>query len=290
MSTTPSKTDGSGEQSAPKTVADADGAPDERARMEALQAENERLRKEYNRARRRQYRSAALTMAVVGALACGGAVIFPGVRTVLLALGGTGLFGATLIWFLTPERFVPERVGQQIHETHANNQAALIDDLGLQDTRIYVPTPADDPIARLFVPQHSAPQLPETFDGLLVVTEDEQSRGVAFEPTGAALYDSFEQSLVGDPADDPAALAAQLADGIVETFELADSASVDTDRSGGGVAVAIDEPVYGDLDRPDHPIVSLLATGLAMELDEPVRATVEQTERADALVVCRWSE
>lgn len=288
MSTAPSDPDRSEDQSVPNTAENTDPDQNERARIEALQAENERLREEYDRARRRQYRSAALTMAVIGALACGGAVLFPGVRTVLLALGGTGLFGATLIWFLTPERFVPERVGERIHDTHATNQAALIDELGLQDSRIYVPTPNDDPVARLFVPQHTAPELPETFDGLLVVTENEQSRGVAFEPTGAGLYEAFKRSLVGAPADNPAALAAQLADGVVETFELADGASVDTDRSGGGVAVAVDEPVYGDLDRPDHPIVSLLATGLAIELDEPVRATVEQTERADALVVCRW--
>lgn len=259
------------------------------ARLQALEAENRRLREEYNRSQRRRYRSAAIAMAAAGLAACGGAVLFPGVRTVLLALGGTGLFGAMLIWFLTPERFVPERVGQQIHDAHASNQSALIDDLGLQEDRVYVPADSGT-VARLFLPQRASYDIPDSFDGLLVVPNDERQRGVAFEPTGARLYDAFKQSLVGEPATDPAALAAQLADGVVETFELADSATVDADRSGGGIAVAVDGAAYGALSRPDHPVVSLLATGLAVGLDRPVRATVEDTDRAAALVVCRWDE
>jgi hypothetical protein len=140
------------------------------ARLEVLREENERLRREYARARRSQYRQTAIGLGVLGTLAAVAAILFPEQSPILLALGGTGLFGAVLTYYLTPEQFVPATVGERIHRAHTANQAALIDDLGLQDDRLYVPTPERETMARLFVPQRADHELPpaDVLDHLLL--------------------------------------------------------------------------------------------------------------------------
>lgn len=281
---TDTPTDRPGAEETPETPTDD---PDLlAARLDVLAEENRRLRAEYARARTARYRRTAIGFAVVGLLALAGAAVVPDQRTVLVALGGTGAFAAVLTWTLTPERFVAASVGEHVHRAHAANQAALCAELGLQDDRIYVPAEAEP--AKLFVPQRPAFSIPEATDRLLLVPEDPDARGVAFVPTGAALYDDFRRSLAGEPADDPGGLATQLADAAVETFELADAASVAPDREGAAVAVRVDAPVFGDLDDRDHPVVSLLATGLAAGLDRPVAARVVDADRADAVVALEF--
>jgi hypothetical protein len=271
----------------------ADRTPDQlEARLAMLREEHDRLRREYVRARQSRYRRTALWLGVLGAVAVVAGTFFPDQSTILLALGGTGLFSAVLTYYLTPEQFVPATVGQRIHQATTANQADLIDDLGLQDDRVYVPTPDALTPARLFVPQRSEYEIPalEDLEQLLVVTDEPATRGVAFRPAGGPLYEEFEATVTGRPATEPDRLATQLADAVVEAFELADSATVDTDREGAVVAIRVTEPVYGALDDPDHPIVSVLATGLAAGLEQPVSVRVRDVDEAGGLVVCELSE
>lgn len=247
-----------------------------RARLAVLEEENRQLREEYASARRSQYRTTALGLAALGLVAVAGTVITPGERTVLFALAGTGFFGALLTWTLTPEEFVAASIGEQITASYAADRDALSAELGLQDDHIYVPT--DDTTATLFVPQRPNYELPDAFDGLLIVPENASARGVAFTPTGAPLYQTFRDALAGEPADDPGSIAAQLADSVVEQFELARSATVAPDRTGSGVAVRVERPTFGTLETTDHPVISTIATGLAVELDRPVDARVADTD------------
>lgn len=258
------------------------------ARIEALAAENARLRREYAQARQTSYRRSALALAVLGFAALAGAAAFPTARDVLLALGGTGLFGAVLTYYLTPERFVPESVGERIVAAHAANQQALIDELGLQDTRVYVPTPDASEPARLFVPQRAEYDLPASPRELLVIADEPAQRGVAFVPTGGHLYEEFERTVTGEPASEPGPLAAQLADAVVETFELATAVGVDPDLEGGRLVFTVTEPVYGHVDAPDHPVVSVIATGLAVGRNEPVVASVRGADRTDVRIIIEW--
>ena len=75
------------------------------ARIETLEGDVERLETDLAAARRTSYRRTAAGMDALGGVALAGAAAFPGVRTVLVALAGTGLFGALLTHYLTPERF-----------------------------------------------------------------------------------------------------------------------------------------------------------------------------------------
>lgn len=266
-----------------------DPGPDAlRAHVELLERENERLRREYARATRTRYRRTAAGLVGVGLVALGGAYLFPTTRTVLVVLGGIGIFGGLLTAYLTPERVVPATVGERVYAALAANGRAIVDDLGLADERVYVPTgDADDPV-RLFVPQRAAFALPEgaALGQPFVTTDDPRTRGVSFRPTGQALFDEFERALAGDLAADPAAVAEQLVDGLAEQFELVEEARVDDD--GDRITVGVSGSAYGAVDRFDHPVASLLAVGVVHARDEPVAVAVhEGDDRAAYLVTLR---
>ncbi|WP_276257985.1 hypothetical protein [Haloglomus litoreum] len=257
------------------------------AQLDLLQEENRRLREEYARARQQHYRRTALGLALVGAVAAGAGVLFPGARTVLFALGATGLFGALLTYYLTPERFISASVGEAVYSTLATNSSALLADLGLADP-VYVPRGASDDV-RLFVSQADADDetaLPDDTDlePGFVITDG--TRGLALAPTGDALFDEFERSLTGPLADAPSALAEQLADGLVEQFELVDG--TDVDASHERVTVGISGSAYGDVGRFDHPVASFLAAGFARGFEVATTAEVTEADgRADVAVTVR---
>lgn len=266
-------------------------------RIRILSQENQRLREEYARSRRVQYHRLAIGFIAVGLLSTLGGLLFPARQTVLFSLGGTGLFIGILTYYLTPEKFIPVTIGREMYSTTAANQAQLTTELGLQDQYLYIPTPPQSPDmtlpVRLFIPQHTDYTVPDNDDleSHNVVTADESSRGVAFRPTGGPLLREFEQALTGNLGSTPEMLADQLTDGLVEQFELVESATFEVDTDAGRLTASITEPVYGPVDQFDHPVASFLGVGTAYALDTVV--TVETTpaegDRADFIVTCRWS-
>jgi hypothetical protein len=257
------------------------------ARVETLEAENERLRTAVEAAQRRRYQRTAVGLLVVGLLALGGALAFPSLRTVLIALGGTGVFGAVLTYFLTPERFVAASVGERIYGTLADNEAAIVDDLDLRGSPIVVPTEGDAAPARLYVSVTESDGIPDA-EALAepFVTGDQP--GIALGPTGVPLYESVADA-AGTLPDAPGDLATTVGDALVEQFELVDA--VETDAEPGRATLTVSGSAYGPVDRFDHPVASVLATALAIELDEPVSVEVDDGgERGDWIVTCRWGE
>lgn len=264
------------EQPDPKTLA---------ARVRTLQAENERLREAVSTAQKRRYRYTALGLAVVGGSALLGAVLLSTVRTVLFALGATGIFGAILTYFLTPERFVSATVGQRVYGTLADNEAAIVEDLALRGDPVVVPTGGSTAPARLFVPQLSDQPTPDG-ERLRTPFVTGDATGLAFEPTGSGLYETLADA-TGTLPETAGGVAATVGDALVEQFELVDGVDVDATEV-GRVTMAVDGSAYGPVDRFDHPVASLLATALAVELETEVTVTVDDAERADWLVTCRY--
>jgi hypothetical protein len=256
------------------------------ARVELLQARNEQLREAYAAARLARHRRTALGLLGVGLVALAGAVLVPPVRTVLLALAGTGAFAAVLTYLLTPERFVAASVGPAVFDAHAATVGAAVDELGLADVQVYLP--ADG--GRLFLPQHDRYDLPADAESLFVVADREPERGVAIRPTGGSLVDELGRTLDTGLASEPRDLADQLSDGLTESYELADSVEPDLDAVAGRLTVGVVDPAYEPLDRLDHPLQSLLGVGLARGLSRAVTVEVSEPEdgRYDSLVVCSW--
>lgn len=251
-----------------------------------LRAENRRLREQYARIRRANDRRTAVGLSVVGGLAGVAAVAFPSVRVVLVALAGTGLFAAVLTYYLSPERAIPASVGERVYTALADNEAALATELDLRDERIYVPTPDGDAPAKLFAPQRRDYEVPpaSALESVLVVTDSPHHRGVALYPSGGYLFEEFAEALPDDIERDRARLADQLADGLVEQFELADSAVPEVGPD-SDVTVAVSGSAYGPADRPDHPVASFFGVGFAVALREPVAVEVAETDGSDEYVV-----
>jgi len=271
--------------------ADTDGpAQDDRtlaAELEVLREENRRLRREYSRARQAEYTQMAAILAGLGVVGFLGGVVYPSAQTVLFAFGGTGVFLASLLYFLTPERFVPATLGADIYATLSQSEAEIVAGLGLTDTRVYVPT--DDDSVRLFVPQRADYRLPdETHRGdPFVVTEEPAERGITFPATGDPLYETYtDVSTTGGAGIETT--VERLADALLEQFELVDT--VETDVAEGRASLGVTGSLYGRLDRVDHPVVSFLAVGIVRDRDHPVTVAVEtpDNDRVEYLVTCTW--
>lgn len=263
--------------------------PDEKQELEArireLEAETERLRRTAAVAYRRRYRRSAFAMGVLGLIAFVGAVLFTNVRTVLIALGGTGLFAAILTYFLTPERFVAATIGERVYGTTADNETAIVEDLDLQGVPHLVPATGSAAPARLFVPLNSSIAIPESINDDAPFRLEEQ-QGLALEPTGAALYELLVDTN-GTLPNSVDALASIVADALLEQFELVDTVDVDTEP--GRATLAVNESAFGQFDQFDHPVASFLATTIAVEQDTPVRIEIDQADdRSNWLVTCRW--
>lgn len=265
---------------------------DIQSELEVLREENRRLREEYRRATQTAHRRSAIALALLGTISVLGAALFPSVRTVLLTLGAIGLFGAVLTYYLTPEGVITASVGQHIYEATATTGQQLVDELGLQETRVYLPLAEHDAPARLFVPQHASYEFPEDPTALFVTESDERTHGVTVYPTGASLFEEFVETLTTPLATSPTQLADQLCEGVVEQTELVRSAESDVDADENRLTVAITGSRLGSVTRFDHPVVSFIAVGVAAALETPVSVSVRQPERqqADALIVCEWNQ
>ncbi|GAB6882196.1 hypothetical protein [Halopiger thermotolerans] len=230
---------------------------------------------------RKAYRQAALALATVGLAMLAGGVLLPAERTVLVALGAIGVYGAVLTYYVTPERFVAANVAERIYRTTADNWSTLADALDLQSVRIY--RPGDGTRSpRLCVPRRERGRTPNA-PGL------EERQDQILEPIGAALVREIEHTLSGELAQKPAPLSVQLCDGITDQFELASRANPHFDPESNCVTVAISDSTVGPLDRFDHPIPSILATGLATGLDRPVKVDVTSADgQADWFVSCQF--
>ncbi|ELZ42643.1 hypothetical protein C463_10625 [Halorubrum californiense DSM 19288] len=262
---------------------DASESADLQTRVAVLEAENRQLRDERARAKRATYRQTALGLFAVGALGLLGGVAFPDARSVLFALGGTGVFAGVLTYVLTPERFVTASVGSRVYQAVRADRDAMLGELGIGGDPVYVPV--DD--GRVFVSRHEGAPLPDPAElaDLFVVPEESQHGGVAFHPTGAPLFDEFETTRSRSVDATPHAAAPVLADALVELFELADGVDHDVDTETNRITFELAGAGLGDPTGIDHPIPSFLAVGLARSLDVTVRLEV----RDDPLTVtCRY--
>ena len=261
--------------------------------LELLAEENKQLRDSYTQAKQTQYQRTAAGLALLGLLAVISAFFIRSASNVLVILGGIGLFGGLLTYYITPEQFVSADVGRDVYAALADNEAAIVEELGLSDTQLYIPTGGDGSV-RLFVPQHDTDPLPatESLEQTIVVPDDDTARGVALDPSGARLFRALENGLTGSLATTPGTLAEQLTDAVVEQFELAQTATPAVDRENNQLTVAVSGSAYGPLDQFDHPIPSVFAIGLARGLEVPVSLTVTEApdDRADYTVTCRWNE
>lgn len=256
--------------------------------IELLTEENERLRRSYIRAQSARFRRTALGMGGLGLLAVVAAVAFAPARTVLLSLGATGLFGALLIYGLSPKTVVSADVGAEVYRALASNHDRIRSALGLADTSTYVPHGETHSAVRLFIPQSAERALPseQELDDVFVVADEQ--RGLSLEPTGEALFEEYQRALRGELNTSVDELLSQLAEGLTEQFEIVETIEFDADSADTRVLAEVTGNAYGSLDGFDHPVVSFVAVGLVRGLGVPV--TVQSVDDDRGIFVLAWDE
>lgn len=241
-----------------------------------------------------KYKRGGRALTVLGVLALVGAIWLQDARSVLIALGGTGLFGAVLLLYLTPERITTQSTNESIYTAIEMTGKELIDEFKLRDDRIYIPIEGDtdvQPSVRLFIPAHGDFAIPGPHEAmeLLIENPDGGIEGLSLPPTALELYREFSASAHPSIADEPSQMADQVVDALVNQFELVEEATstVEPER----VTIAVTGSLYGPVDRLDHPVTSFSAVSLATILDVPVDVDVTPGDgRADYLVICTWDE
>lgn len=240
--------------------------------VDVLKTENERLRTDYARARAVTYRKTALALAVIGLVAVLGGVVLPDVRTVLFVTGAIGLFGGTMTWYLTPERVVPVSVSESVYDGAMTTLTDLKNELGLQPTTVYVPV-GDQ--TRGFIPRDSDFETPENLS-YVFPNDTSGSEGITFTPTGQEMAREVTEIRTTQAPETTLGAVEQVADSLVEHFEVADQITVEKSTVAREVVISVDEPAFGPLSRLDHPVVSALACAAAQSVDSPV--TVDSIE------------
>lgn len=246
------------------------------------------------------YRRIGVGLAVVGVIAAVAAYLSPESqsRAVLLVLAGIGVYGGLLLFWLRTGT-TGARPTDRVYDAHASTLAALAADRDLRDTRIYAPVDADADAelaehldeadgsfapVRLFLPAESDDGLPPQSALRPIFADGDAYDGAVVYPTGAALWEAFDEMTTADSSPSPTDLAGHLAEGAVGGFDLADGVDVEVNLDDGSVTATVTGARYGSLTRPDHPIPSFLAVGLAVGLDRPV----EVAARGDARFDCRF--
>jgi hypothetical protein len=223
-------------------------------------------------------------MLAIGAFALLGAGVLPSLRSTFLILAATGGFGSVLLYFLTPDTLVPASVGQATYAAYRSHATALKEELGLEERSVYVPvgqeTDQKDAV-RLFVPQTRDWELPkhQSLRTTFVSPGQERRRGVAFTPTALTLWTEFTHG-TSNIAAQPGPIANQLAEAIMEQFELAKTVETETDESARRVSVLVSDASYGAPTEFDHPLVSFIAVGLASSLK--TRVDILSIEEVDS--------
>ncbi|QCJ46001.1 hypothetical protein [Haloprofundus sp. MHR1] len=269
----------------------AESTPDRmielQAQIELLERENERLRRETRRAKQVTHRRAALSLAVIGALCGGTALLLPSVRDLLFSLSGIGLFGAVLTYYLTPEHVLTADVSERVYTAVVENEQAVVSELDLSDERVYLPS-TDSGDVRLFIPQHSEYQLPEPEElrSVFVVSASGNQRGVSFVPAGQLLFGEFTETHTLSESSFEGYIS-QLTDAAVHSFELTTAAEYEVNETEGRLTVECIEPAYNGSVQFDHPLSSFFAVAVATRLGSAVSTTTTFNDET-LTTTCQW--
>jgi hypothetical protein len=240
-----------------------EASPDEEGleeRIAALEERNRELRVENERLQsitgpRVTYRQAAVLFLLVAAAAVGGTMLYPESRDVLIAVAGTGAFGAVLLGMLVQEWLLSASVGRALYDTLWQNERRIASRLGVAETSRYVPTGRESLGVRLYLSRSLDDPIPppESLDSTVVSVEGHYT--LLLEPTGRELFGIFERTN-GDLPDDLRVAAIAL----------------------------------GDATRLDHPIRSFIGVGLADLVGMPVESETWTDEDDNAVLAFRWED
>lgn len=211
----------------------------------------------------------AVGFLIVAAGAIAGAVVAPEFGDVLVALAGTGVYGAILFIALTGRRYVPASVSRSIYEALSENEATMASESGFDGGFRYVPgdSPADEVrLAALRTEEHQTSSTLTSDD-----TPADAPSALFLKPTGSELFAEFEASY-GDLPENPEEVIETLVEVARDEFELADSLTIKRESRDSLATLRVTGSVVGDTTHIDHPLQSFVSVGLVKTIGKPISA------------------
>ncbi|WP_266082173.1 hypothetical protein [Haladaptatus caseinilyticus] len=236
----------------------------------------------------RSFGRPAFTLFVLGLILVVGGIGLPDGRPVLLALGGTGMFSGTLLYYLSTEPLLPAQVCTDTNSVFSRNERLLVQELDFQDIRIYVPNLTESTdghsTVRLFVPSSSDYVLPtkSSTETLFMNSPSPNRGGIALYPSGTMLFRRFQKISTKKSVTSPKFLVEQVMEAVTDQFQLARTATGTVDTAGRRVTVEIGGSRLGRVDTFDHPTSSFIAVAFAEAIQKPIRVNVEQSEVSES--------
>lgn len=217
---------------------------------------------------------------ILSGLCFGGGLLVPPLRKPLVALGCASLFGAILLYVVTPERFLAADVVRSIESATSRNLTSLVGRVDVAPTPRYVPT---DSGVKLFFPDLATDPTPPPAE-----LSGDPGQGLVLEPVGCELVSEMVFPTDEIPADTFDAMEL-LSPFLTDQLGLAERMAVES-HDAEHVTVRVTGNVF-DTDEPlDHPIQSVLSVGLALAVGKPVQPTLTAVEEGEFLITFRWGE
>jgi hypothetical protein len=292
-----------------------------RKRIHELEAENARYQKNQNLARKWEFRITGVVLLAIGAtitlLAYPSYNLSP-IANVLLMVGIGALFVGAVTVFLNTERFISQKVAEDLNLSSVIVVDDLLRDLRVKNQGIYLPSSMTGTNVKVFIPLRREYEVPAKMHltedrAFLIDLANPAQEGVLLKPLGYHLFAHTSRDLKvdwrdarietegaeehqqdGEPQD---TLAEKLNDVLVKGLELADKVVVS--QSDGELSVRLKNTPYigtchsvGEeapqvCEQIGCPLCSLIACIYTEYADAATTIEKARGEDQDIAVVCR---
>jgi uncharacterized protein YjeT (DUF2065 family) len=294
-----------------------------RKRVHELESENTRYLKNQNIARKNEFRITGAVLLVIGVIIT--LVAYPSynlspIANVLMMVGIGALFVGAVTMFLNTERFINQKVAEDLNLSSVTVVDDLLRDLRVKNKGVYLPSSRTGTTVKVFIPLRQEFDVPAQARlaedrAFLIDLAEPAQEGILLKPLGYHLFRHTSEDLKADwkaaPTDaegaegptevseqgDNASFAESLQDVVVKGLELADKVTVSDND--GRLSVRLHNTSYARMceslreDAPQVceqigcPLCSLIACAYTEHAD--VATVIEEThcEEQDITVICR---
>ena len=294
-----------------------------RKRVHELEDENARYLKNQNIARKYEFRITGAVLLVIGVIIT--LVAYPSynlspIANVLMMVGIGALFVGAVTMFLNTERFINQKVAEDLNLSSVTVVDDLLRDLRVKNKGVYLPSSRTGTTVKVFIPLRQEFDVPAQARlaedrAFLIDLAEPAQEGILLKPLGYHLFRHTSEDLQADWKAPPtgaesaeelteaseqggnASFAESLQDVLVKGLELADKVTVSDND--GRLSVRLHNTSYARMceslreDAPQVceqigcPLCSLIACAYTEHTD--VATVIEEThcEEQDIAVICR---
>ena len=293
-----------------------------RKRINELEAENERYHKNQNLARKWEFRITGVILLAIGAVIT--LVAYPSynlspIANVLLMVGIGALFIGAVTIFLNTERFINQKVAEDLNLSSVIVVDDLLRDLRVKTRGLYLPSSMTGTNVKVFLPLRQEYEVPSKAHlsedrAFLIDMANPAQEGVLLKPLGYHLFRYTSENLNvdwkeagrelrraddADPQHEGAQsppLTEQLQEVLVKGLELADKVVVsDTD---GQLTVRLQNTAYKGMcealkaeapqvcEQVGCPLCSLIACIYTEHANVPTFIKEAQSDERDITITC----